>query len=311
MPFIPGSLIVHVVVASLVGFAWAAIAISLLNVHRAAHRKLLYAGALLAPLVGFAAHSVIPHGCSESLPIGSIGHFACLTGSWLGDFGTLLVASGLITAASQVVVVWLAYSRVMRMSRDANEVGDLPHISRALAVLDRVCARAGMNRPRMLITYRPGVCCVVGIRNPAILLSEDICEILDDQELEAVLTHEVAHVRHKDNLVGLIASIVRALTYYAPTMHMAMRHYMEEREKAADDYVIESGGESIALASGVVKVWRAQAPAIASPSSDAAGRGVVSRLERLMYTSGGVDPGSLPLVIFVTALLLAVILALC
>jgi beta-lactamase regulating signal transducer with metallopeptidase domain len=168
-----------------------------------------------------------------------------------------------------------------------------------------------MDKPRMLITSRPGVCCVVGIRSPAILLSEDICEILDDQELEAVLTHEVAHIRHKDNLVGLIASMVRALAYYAPTMHVAMRHYMEERENAADDYVTESGGDGMALASGVVKVWRTQAPAVASPGSDAAGGGVVSRLERLVYTSGRVDPGSLPLVISITALLLAVILVLC
>jgi hypothetical protein len=284
------------------------IAISLLNVDRAGHRKLLYTGALLAPVVGLLVHMLLPYHCSEGLPLGSIGHVACITGSWLGDFGVLLVASGIVMAACQFVLVWLAQSRVLRVSRDAGD-HDAHYVSRALALLQRICERDGAKKPRVLITPRPGVCCVVGIMRPAILLSEDVCRLLDDQELEAVLTHEVAHIRHHDNLFGLIAFLARALVYYAPTMHMTVRRYLEEREQAADDYVTERGYNAMALASGVIKVWRAQAPAL--PSTGAAGGGIASRLERLLYRAGGVDPGSLPLVAFAMALLLAVILMLC
>ena len=65
----------------------------------------------------------------------------------------------------------------------------------------------------------PGVC---GIRRPKLVLPKRVVEALTDQELEAVLLHEVAHVRRHDNLVESVSVLVR-LRVLVPSRDLAYR----------------------------------------------------------------------------------------
>jgi TonB family protein len=81
----------------------------------------------------------------------------------------------------------------------------------------------------------PGVC---GITKPKLVLPKRVVESLTDQELEAVLLHEVAHVRRHDNLVSLFQSWLSCVFWFHPGIWLIDRHLLEERERACDEDVL-------------------------------------------------------------------------
>lgn len=94
-----------------------------------------------------------------------------------------------------------------------------------------------------------------GLRTPTILLSTWIVEHLDRRELEAVLTHELAHVVRRDYLMGWLATILRDAFFYLPTSWLAYRQLQQERELACDDFTVSLTQRPLALASALAKVW--------------------------------------------------------
>ncbi len=89
------------------------------------------------------------------------------------------------------------------------EAPDLYHL------LDELALRAGLEQPPDLYLL-PGPALLAmsfGTRaNPALALSEGILRVLDGRELTGVLAHEIAHLRHDDLRVMLLATVVGRIT---------------------------------------------------------------------------------------------------
>jgi len=314
MLFIPGSLIVHMLIASIVGLSWALVSATLVGVTKPGQRAALYAGALIAPAIGFFTHTIVPHDCGIA-ELAGLGHIACYTGSWLGDVGLLLVASGAVCVLSQSALSWIGYTRAVRHAMRADvlaEQGD-EYALRAVATLSKVCQLAGVKDPELLLTEEDGVCCVVGVFRPSLLLSYSLCGDLEDDELAAVMAHEVGHIVRRDNAVGLVGALSRALAFFSPAMHMALKRYMVEREMACDDFAVEITGDSIALASGVVKVWKQQQGAPQLAAASIGGGSLSARIERLIDgdTISRPRPAGARVIAVVVLVLGVIILALC
>lgn len=109
-------------------------------------------------------------------------------------------------------------------------------------------------RVRLVFADHP-LALTFGLRNPTILLSTWIVEHLDRRELEAVLTHELAHVARRDYLMGWLATILRDAFFYLPTSWLAYRQLQQERELACDDFTVSVTQRPLALASALAKVW--------------------------------------------------------
>jgi Zn-dependent protease with chaperone function len=267
---VSGSLIMHLAIASSVGIVWALAAGPLFGIRRPEARSLLFGGALLAPVIALVVHLAVEHGSGGS-HLGPY-HFACLTGSWLGDAALLIAATAIFTVSAQAAVAWLTLRWLIREAVSAETVNSSVDSSvdsslglhcgpansaLALATLREVAAAAGVNSPPpLLLTARPGILCVAGVVRPAILMSYDVCDALDAEELAAVLAHEVAHVRRCDNAGGMAAALLRALVFFSPAAHVALRHYRSETENAADELAIRLTDNPLALASGIIKVWK-------------------------------------------------------
>src|SRR5438552_651971 len=80
--------------------------------------------------------------------------------------------------------------------------------------------------------------------------------LLRPPQLEAVLAHELCHVRRRDNLVASIHMIVEAIFWFHPLVWWIGAKLVEERERACDEEVLRLGSEPRVYAEGIVNVCK-------------------------------------------------------
>jgi beta-lactamase regulating signal transducer with metallopeptidase domain/beta-lactamase class D len=96
----------------------------------------------------------------------------------------------------------------------------------------------------------------VGWLRPAILLPASAFTGLTPQQLEAILAHELAHVRRHDYLVNILQTAVETLLFYHPAVWWVSRQIRSEREQACDDMAVSVTGDALTYARALTKVER-------------------------------------------------------
>lgn len=104
---------------------------------------------------------------------------------------------------------------------------DMARRLRVRAVV-RVCESASMAVPVML-----------GCLRPVIILPAAAVSALPLAQLEALLAHELAHIRRHDYLVNLLQTCVETLCFYHPAVWWISREVRRHREECCDDVVVE------------------------------------------------------------------------
>ncbi|HMJ61897.1 MAG TPA: M56 family metallopeptidase [Bryobacteraceae bacterium] len=97
---------------------------------------------------------------------------------------------------------------------------------------------------------------VVGLFRPILLLPAGIVERLKPSQMEAVLAHELCHVRRRDNLTSAIHMIVEAVFWFHPLVWWIGARLVEERERACDEAVLSLGSEPHDYAEGILNVCK-------------------------------------------------------
>lgn len=95
---------------------------------------------------------------------------------------------------------------------------------------------------------------VFGIKRPVLVWPSEISDRLDDAHLEAILAHEVCHVRRQDNLAALMHMLVEAIFWFYPLVWWLGSQLVAEREHACDEQVLESGSERQVYAESILKI---------------------------------------------------------
>ena len=80
--------------------------------------------------------------------------------------------------------------------------------------------------------------CMVGYFKPVILLPFTLSTYLSAEEIEAIVLHELAHIKRNDYLVNLLQQIVSILLFFNPCTQLINRIINEERENCCDDLVV-------------------------------------------------------------------------
>ena len=103
---------------------------------------------------------------------------------------------------------------------------------------------------------------VVGWRRPLLLLPQGIAERLSSSEMNAILAHELCHVRRHDNLLASIHMIVETIFWFHPLVWWIGARLIEERECACDEDVVRRGNAPDLYAEAIVKVcqWSTESP---------------------------------------------------
>jgi bla regulator protein blaR1 len=139
------------------------------------------------------------------------------------------------------------------------------------------------------IMSEPGV---VGVFRPVLLLPEGIASRLSSAQLQAVLAHELCHVKRRDNLTAAIHMIVEALFWFHPMVWWIGARLVEERERACDEGVVELGNEPQAYAEGILKVCQFYMESKLACVAGVSGADLKRRVEAIMGNRIGTALGA-------------------
>jgi len=129
----------------------------------------------------------------------------------------------------------------------------------------------------------PAVC---RVWRPVVVLPQSIADHLDDAELDAIMFHEVVHIKRRDNLAGNIQMVICALLWFHPLVWLISSRLFDERELACDEEVLKLRGAPEVYASSILKVvrfslgWR-----VAGVTGAGSGSNLRRRIENIMSTN--------------------------
>ena len=111
-----------------------------------------------------------------------------------------------------------------------------------------ICARLARRlhiarRVTLLESSHVDVPTVIGWMRPVILLPISALSGLAPHQLEAILAHELAHIRRHDYVVNLVQTLVETLLFYHPAVWWLSRQIRMERENCCDDVAVSLCGD--------------------------------------------------------------------
>lgn len=127
---------------------------------------------------------------------------------------------------------------------------------------------------------------VVGFWRSVLLLPAGIADRLTPKQLHAVLTHELLHVRRRDNLTSAVHMIVEAVFWFHPLVWWIGARLVEERERACDEEVLRITGDSNAYAEGILNICKLYTESPLACVSGVTGSDIKKKIEAIMMNRG-------------------------
>ena len=150
----------------------------------------------------------MPNGLKTALLLGGMSALLLALGEVLGGANGLMLAF-VFAAVMNLGSYWFSDKIVLRMYR-ATEVGPGHQL---YSMVQRLVARADLPMPKVYIIPDPSPNAFATGRNPshaAVAATEGILRVLSEPELEGVIAHELAHVKHRDILISSVAATIAA-----------------------------------------------------------------------------------------------------
>jgi heat shock protein HtpX len=150
----------------------------------------------------------MPNAVKTALLLGAMSALLMFLGEQLGGAQGLAIGF-MFAVVTNFASYWFSDKIVLRMYQ-ATEVGP-DH--RLYGIVASLAQRAGLPMPRVYVIPQPSPNAFATGRNPnhaAVAATEGILQMLSDAELEGVIAHELAHVKHRDILISSIAATLAA-----------------------------------------------------------------------------------------------------
>jgi uncharacterized protein (TIGR03435 family) len=173
-------------------------------------------------------------------------------------------------------------------------------------ILQKLGARIGLSRPvRLLVSAVVQVPTVIGWLRPVILIPVGALGGVPAEYLEALLLHELAHIRRHDYLVNILQSVAEAVLFYHPAVWWVSGHIRAERELCCDDLAVAVSGDVLTYARALAQL-ESYRPAHLTGSVTANGGSLPDRISRLLGQPRpavriGLGPGVLAVAILLVA----------
>jgi uncharacterized protein (TIGR03435 family) len=146
---------------------------------------------------------------------------------------------------------WRSWRRIHQMVKGGTALKEGPEVE----TLGRLKTSIGMPRSIAIICSATAIePSVFGVIHPVLLWPAGLTPHLSDKELEAILLHELSHIRRRDNLAAMLHMWAEAMFWFHPLVWWIGRRLVDERERACDERVLAWGGSSEIYAEGILKV---------------------------------------------------------
>ncbi|MCI0487131.1 MAG: M56 family metallopeptidase [Blastocatellia bacterium] len=157
-----------------------------------------------------------------------------------------------------------------------------PVDSRWQKVLNRLAERLRVMKPvRLVESSLVRAPMAIGWLRPVVLLPASALTGLTPRQLEAILAHELAHIRRHDYLINLFQTIIETLLFYHPAVWWVSRQVRIERENCCDDMAVAVCGDALVYARALTRVERLRraAPQLAMAAD---GGSLMNRINRIV-----------------------------
>jgi bla regulator protein blaR1 len=134
---------------------------------------------------------------------------------------------------------------------------------------------------RLSISPIVNVPTVMGWLRPVVLVPVGFLTGLPRDQVEAVLLHELAHIRRNDYLVNILQSIAEALLFYHPAVWWISGHIRTERELCCDDIAVSAGSDPFSYARALTELALTGRTGL-NTTLAVTGGSVAERIERLL-----------------------------
>jgi heat shock protein HtpX len=158
------------------------------------------------------------NGLKTALLLGLLSGLLLVIGDLLGGSNGIVIAF-VIAAVMNIGSYWFSDKIVLRMYR-AQEVGPDHPLHQVTA---RLAQQGGLPMPKVYIIPDSSPNAFATGRNPehaAVAATQGIMQVLGERELEGVIAHELAHVKHRDILISSVAATIAAAIMMAARMAM-------------------------------------------------------------------------------------------
>ena len=123
----------------------------------------------------------------------------------------------------------------------------------------------------------------MGYLRPAILIPAGLLASMPASHIEAILLHELAHIRRRDYLANLLQGVAESLLFYHPAIWWISGIIRAERENCCDDIAVISGnGNAYEYATALMALEQSRWGAAELTATAATGGNLVNRVHRLL-----------------------------
>jgi TonB family protein len=222
------------------------------------------------------------------------------------DFGwPWLATAGAAWLAGTIGVAFRRYRQWQQVRRLIRGAAPLDQ-GREVDALRRVLSHTTQLRSVLLLQtaslVEPGV---TGLRRPMLLWPAGLTERLNDDQLEAIMAHEICHLERRDNLIAIVQMLVETVFWFHPAVWWVGARIIAERERACDEAVVRSGADRESYAEGILKVCGFCLRSPLATVSGVGGGHLTDRIERIMTRAHG-SPLTLRMRVLLASLVAAI-----
>lgn len=205
-----------------------------------------------------------------------------------------LWAAGVCGLAARHFGGWILLRRLK-----CRAAGPVSHALQGL--LDDLLRRMRMTRRvRLIESAKTAIPLVAGCWRPVLLLPVGALSGLTARELEAILAHELAHIRRHDYLVNVVQTVVETLLFYHPAVWWVSSRIRVEREFCADDLAVAACGDRELYARALASLAEL-ARAVPRPALAATDGPLLRRVRRVLGTPATAATSARPRTYLATA----------
>ncbi|RLI28590.1 hypothetical protein DRO58_01830 [Candidatus Bathyarchaeota archaeon] len=168
----------------------------------------------------------------------------------------LLCLTGLIAGTVILAFLYVFGSRIVCWLQGVVELmpEEEPEL---LAMVRGLAGRAGISMPRIGITedLRPNAFTIGYGKNAMIVFSLGLLKMLDGAELEAVVSHEIAHIKNQDFHFNALTSALKIVSFFNPLVYLLSSAIKKEREFLADNTGMKLIERPWVLGLALKKIW--------------------------------------------------------
>jgi bla regulator protein BlaR1 len=163
----------------------------------------------------------------------------------------LIVTFYIIGIVLQMFVIGKGYNRLSKLKKTS--LSNIPDGWKV--IFENVTANLKINKTiKFHLSELVNVPLVIGYLKPVVLFPLALVNQLDNDQVEAILIHELSHIRRNDFLLNLIKTAIETFLFYNPFVWMAGRFIHIEREHACDDLVLKVTGKPLNYAHALLKL---------------------------------------------------------